>query len=157
MSRLFSWYGANPLHLLAMLGCVALAGYAAARLVPLAPLGVAVWFVGAVVGHDLVLLPLYAIADRSVVEVLRHRAGPVPALRWINHVRVPAALAGLLLLLWFPLILRLPTDFHARTGSSTASFGWHWLAVTGVLFVGSAVLLAVRIRRAGTHHEGPER
>ena len=30
MRRFRRWYGANPLHLLAMLGCFALAGYAAA-------------------------------------------------------------------------------------------------------------------------------
>ena len=31
MRRLLRWYGASPLHLLALLGCFALAGYAAAR------------------------------------------------------------------------------------------------------------------------------
>ena len=65
MRRLLRWYGANPLHLLALLGCFALAGYAAARLVPSRPLGVAAWFLGAVVGHDLLLMPLYSLADWS--------------------------------------------------------------------------------------------
>ena len=32
MNRIVGWYGANPLHLLALVGCFALAGYAAASL-----------------------------------------------------------------------------------------------------------------------------
>ncbi len=34
MRRLFRWYGASPLHLLTMAGCLALAGYAVAELLP---------------------------------------------------------------------------------------------------------------------------
>jgi hypothetical protein len=48
----------EPRCLLALLGCFALAGYAAAQLVPSRPLAGAVWFLGAVVGHDLLLMPL---------------------------------------------------------------------------------------------------
>ena len=84
-----------------------LAGYAAARLLPLDPVGIAVWFLGAVIGHDLLLMPLYSLADRSAMAVFRHRAPQLPATPWINYLRVPAALSGLLLLIWFPLILRL--------------------------------------------------
>src|SRR5215831_4819239 len=98
MRRLLRWYGANPLHLLALLGCFALAGYAAAQLVPSRPLGVAVWFLGAVVVHDLLLVPLYSLADRSATAAIRHRAPPLPAIGWINYLRVPAALSALLLL-----------------------------------------------------------
>ena len=54
---------------------------------------------------------------------------------WINYLRVPAALSGLLLLVWFPLILRLRTRYHASTTLSASPFLWHWLAVTGVLFL----------------------
>lgn len=146
MRRLLRWYGASPLHLLAMLGCFALAGYAATRLVPSRPLGVAAWFLGAVIGHDLILMPLYALADRSAAAVLRHRAARLPALPWINYLRVPAALSGLLLLVWFPLILRLRTRYQASTTLSPAPYLWHWLAVTGALFLVSAVALALRMR-----------
>src|SRR5215472_10453403 len=115
MRRLLRWYGANPLHLLALLGCFALAGYAAARLVPSRPLGIAVWFLGAVVGHDLLLMPLYSLADWSVAAVIRHRTPRLPALPWVNYLRVPAALSALLILVWFPLILRLRTRYQAST------------------------------------------
>jgi hypothetical protein len=102
MRRLLRSYGANPLHLLSLLACFALAGYAAAQLVPPQPLGVAVWFLGAVIGHDLLLMPLYSLADRSVTAAIRHRPLRLPAVPWINYIRVPAALSGLLLLIWFP-------------------------------------------------------
>jgi multimeric flavodoxin WrbA len=146
MRRLLRWYGASPLHLLAFLGCFALAGYAAARLVPSQPLGVAAWFGGAVIGHDLLLVPLYSLADSSAAAAIRHRAPQLPALPWINYLRVPAALSCLLLLAWFPLILRLRTRYQASTTLSPAPFLWHWLAVTGVLFLLSAAALALRIR-----------
>jgi hypothetical protein len=148
MRRLLRWYGANPLHLLALLGCLALAGYAAARLVPSRPLGVAVWFTAAVVGHDLLLVPLYSLADRSAMAAIRHRAPQLPAVPWINYLRVPAGLSALLLLVWFPLILRLHTRYQASTTLSPDPFLWHWLAVTGALFLLSAAAFAVRLRAA---------
>jgi hypothetical protein len=146
MRRLLRWYGASPLHLLALLGCFALAGYAGARLVPSRPLGVAVWLAGAVVGHDLVLVPMYSLADRSAVAVIRHRAPDLPAAPWINFLRVPAGLSALLLLVWLPLILRLHTSYQASTTLSPNSYLWHWLAVTGMLFLLSAFAFALRLR-----------
>ena len=146
MSRLLRWYGANPLHLLALLACFALAGYAAVQFVGSRPLGVAVWFLGAVIGHDLLLVPLYSLADRSVLAAIRHRAPGLPAVPWINYVRVPAALSALLLLLWLPLIFRLTASYHASTELSPNPYVWRWLAVTGALFLLSAVLFALRLR-----------
>ena len=146
MRRQLRWYGASPLHLLALLACFGLAGYAAARLISSRPLAVVVWFLGAVIGHDLVLMPLYSLADRSVMAALRHREPQLPAAPWINYVRVPAALSGLLLLVWFPLILRLRSPYHASTTLSADPYVWHWLAVTGALFLLSAVAFALRLR-----------
>jgi hypothetical protein len=155
MRRLLRWYGANPLHLLALLGSFALAGYAAIQLLSPRPVAVAVWFVGAVVGHDLLLLPLYSLADRSVLAAIRHRAPRLPTIAWINYLRVPAGLSLLLLLVWFPLILRLHTHYQVSTTLSPNPYLWHWLAVTGTLFLLSAVALALRLRAAhrGSGHE----
>jgi hypothetical protein len=144
--RLLRWYGANPLHLLALLGCFALAGYAAVPLVQYRPLAVAIWFTAAVVGHDLLLVPLYSLADRSATAVIRHRAPRLPAIPWINYLRVPTALSALLLLIWLPLILRLHTNYHASTTLSPNPYLWHWLAVTGALFLLSAAAFALRLR-----------
>jgi len=146
MRRLLRWYGASPLHLLTMPGCFALAGYAAAELLPDNAVGIVVWFTGAVIGHDLILMPLYSVADRSAMAVFRHRLPSRPAVPWINYLRVPAALSGMLLLIWFPLILRLPARFPATTTLSLDPYLWHWLAVTGTLFLLSAGALAVRLR-----------
>ena len=157
MRRQLRWYGASPLHLLALLACFGLAGYAAARLVSSHPVAVVVWFLGAVVGHDLLLMPLYSLADRSAMAAVRHREPQLPATPWINYVRVPAALSGLLLLVWFPLILRLQSPYHASTTLSADPYVWHWLAVTGALFLLSAVAFAVRLRRQSRTAAPPER
>jgi hypothetical protein len=144
--RFVRWYGAGPLHLLTMLGCFALAGYAAAELLPNNAVGIPVWFLGAVIGHDLILMPMYTVADRSAMAVFRHRRPQLPAVPWINYLRIPAALSGMLLLIWFPLIFRLPGRFTATTTLSLDPYLWHWLAVTGALFLLSATALAVRLR-----------
>src|SRR5438477_2126087 len=157
MRRQLRWYGASPLHLLALLACFGLAGYAAVRLIPSQPLGVAAWFLGAVIGHDLLLMPLYSLADRSVMAAIRHREPQLPVTPWINYVRVPAALSGLLLLVWFPLILRLQSPYHASTTLSADPYVWHWLAVTGALFLLSAVAFALRLRGKPRTASPPER
>jgi hypothetical protein len=146
MRRFLRWYGAGPLHLLTMLGSLALAGYAAAELLPSNFVGIPVWLAGAVIGHDLILMPLYTLADRSAVAVFRHRPSQLPTVPWINYLRVPVALSGMLLLIWFPLIFRLPTRFTATTTLSLSPYLWHWLAVTGALFLVSATALALRLR-----------
>lgn len=158
MTRLLRWYGSSPLHLLAMIGSFALAGYAAAELLPVNPFGILVWFVAAVIGHDLLLMPLYTLADRSVMAVFRHHPLKLPAVPWINYLRVPAVLSGVLLLVWFPLIFRLPSHFPASTTLPLNPYLWHWLAVTGALFLLSATALALRLgagRRAARNGPTP--
>jgi len=80
VTRLLRWYGSSPLHLLAMIGSFALAGYAAPSCCR-QPFGILVWFVAAVIGHDLLLMPLYTLADRSVMAVFRHHPLKLPACR----------------------------------------------------------------------------
>jgi peroxiredoxin len=155
VSRLLRWYGASPLHLLTMIGSFALAGYAAAELLPVNPVGILVWLVAAVIGHDLLLMPLYTLADRSATAVFRHRPLNLPAGPWINYLRVPAALSGLLLLIWFPLILRLPGRFTTSTTLPLNPYLWHWLAVTGALFLLSATALALRLGAARRRAHDP--
>lgn len=147
-------YGAGPLHLFAQLVAIALAGYAASRvLAENGPwLALAVWFVGAALGHDLVLYPLYGLADAAGQFRFLRRARPLPAVvgvPWINHVRVPVGLSALLLLVWFPLILGGRDDaFRGATGLGTEVYLGRWLGVTGALLLASALLYAVRLRRA---------
>jgi hypothetical protein len=69
----------------------------------------------------------------------------VGGVRWLNYLRVPVLVSGLLLLVWAPLVLRLPTEFHAASGLPDQPFFRHWLAVTVVLFGLSAATLTARI------------
>ncbi|MEU6670444.1 hypothetical protein [Streptomyces sp. NPDC046727] len=148
MARFVRWYGSGPLHLLVLIASFALTGYACVRLFAVQPLQVAIWLVGAAVLHDLILLPLYALADLSALSVLRHRATAGPTVVWINYLRVPAFLSGLLLLVWFPLVLRLVAPYRGDTGLSDGVYLGRWLAITGVLFAASAGAFALRLRRA---------
>lgn len=135
----------SPLQLLLLACSFALAGYAGVRLLADDWFGVALWFVGAALLHDLVLLPLYASADRAVLRGL----GAAGHRDWALYVRVPAALCGLLLLVWFPLISGMvDRRYRSATGLSPDGFLTRWLLVTAVLFGGSALLLALRLRRA---------
>lgn len=147
-------YGADPLHLLALLACFALAGYAASRVVVAGIwAGFLVWFVGAAIVHDLVLFPLYSLADVAARSRRwrRWRHRPRPGVRWppmTNYLRVPGGLSGLLLIVWFPLILGGSSrTYRAATTLDTSPYLGRWLLVTGVLFAGSAVAYAVRLRR----------
>ncbi|MGQ0718434.1 MAG: hypothetical protein ACT4NP_14205 [Pseudonocardiales bacterium] len=140
--------------LLALLASFAVAGYAGVRLLAGNPTGVGAWFVGSAVVHDLVLFPLYAGLDAALVMLLRRRPAlaTVAGVPWLNYLRVPAVVSGVLLLVWSPLILRLPTaTYFDASGLSAQPFLPRWLAVTAVLFAISAatlVLRIVRIRRA---------
>lgn len=139
-------YGANPLHLLAMIASFALAGYASTALFHRNTIRVAVWFVGAAVGHDLLLLPLYGLANLSLTRIWRvgPRSDSVP---WLNYLRFPAVISATLLLIYFPEISRRHTAQYSDSGLSNHPYFSHWLLVTGVLFAVSAVVYAVGLRR----------
>lgn len=140
-------YGASPLHLLVLLASFALAGYVAvqARRGPL-PARMLVWFIGAVIAHDLVLFPLYALADRSLRAALPgNRRRLMVAAHALNYLRVPALLSGLLLLMFYPVIFQRSTrTYRAASGLGLQPYFGRWLLITGVLFGLSAVLFALR-------------
>ncbi|MEU6269905.1 hypothetical protein [Saccharopolyspora shandongensis] len=147
MTRFLRWYGSGPLHLLVLICSFALAAYALVRLFAFDPLAVAIWFVGAAILHDLILLPLYSLADLSARAVLRHRPAHPPQVPWINYLRVPTFLSGVLLIVWFPLILDLSELYHGATGLSADVYLGRWLVITAVLFGASALVFAIKLRR----------
>ncbi|MER8188583.1 hypothetical protein, partial [Kitasatospora sp. NPDC094015] len=156
-TRLRTRYGAHPLHLLLMAGCFALAAYAAIRLLTGRSLEVALWIIGGALLHDLVLVPLYSGADLTTQAALTPRANRTSTRTsrnaLVNHVRVPAFLALLLLLVWFPLVLDLSRPYPGATALSETVYLTRWLLITAALFAASAVLFAARLllRRATPH------
>jgi hypothetical protein len=153
MHRLRAAYGASPLHALAVLASFAVAGYAFLRIAQSpSALGTFLWFGAAIVAHDLLAFPLY-----STLNLIAHRSplGPgderlegrrVPAL---NHLRVPAILSGIYFLMFFPLILGLDSTRYAHyTGQSADVYLTRWLGICAALFLGSALIYAIRLRRA---------
>ncbi|MFD3777717.1 hypothetical protein [Streptomyces sp. NPDC058612] len=139
-------YGASPLHLLLTLACFALALYAGVRLLKGDTIGVAIWFVGAALLHDLVLLPAYSITDRAAQRLFRSRAaqpGSVPRPS-VNYLRVPAFISGILFLVWWPLILQQGGNYTTYTALSADGFLARWFLITAGLFIVSAIVWLVR-------------
>jgi hypothetical protein len=154
MGRLRSLYGSTELHLLAVIVTMSFACYGAVRIAegPDA-LNTFIWLGGAIVAHDLISFPLYSglnlIAHRSLVGP---HMGPAAERRvpLINHIRVPAILSGFALIVWFPLILRLSaSSYRLKSGLDPDVFLGRWLLLTAALFLGSALIYAVRLRRDG--------
>jgi hypothetical protein len=128
-----------------LLACLALAGYAASFLLgDPALLRVLTWFVGAAVVHDLVLFPLYALADRVIGRL------PRPAVPLVNHVRVPLLGAGLTFLVFLPGIVRHGGTTHlATTGLDQQPYLGRWLALVAAMAALSALVYVVRLVTAG--------
>jgi hypothetical protein len=149
-------YGAHPLHLLTLVASFALVGYV------ISLLGteqlwnphvwwqsIVVWFVAAIILHDLVLFPFYAIADRSLGAGWRAVTGRLPssqlAVSPVNYVRIPVMATALLFLVFFPGIIKQgKASYLNATGLTQAPFLGRWLLLTAVFFGVSAVAYALR-------------
>lgn len=138
-------YGASPWHLFALLGCFLLAAYAVSRVWGDPGFWrIAAWFVGAAIAWDLVAGPLIALADR-LLRPLRSRPRRVPV---INHLRLPALLSGLLLVVWAPVVFQRSEEvYRLKTGLDQDPYLERWVAITVVLFAVSAVVYVVRLAR----------
>lgn len=157
-SRFRSLYGASGLHLLVTLTALALAAYVVVELgfdelwdPDVWWQSILVWFLGAVLFHDLFLFPLYALADRllGVITRQRRRAGRAVGVPIVNHVRVPVLAVGLLFLLFFPGILQQGASSYANaTGQTQEPFLERWLILSAVIFGLSAVTYGLRRTRA---------
>lgn len=138
-------YGANPLHLIGHLVLFVVAGFAIVQILGGgAWVNWIAWFLGAALLHDLVLLPLYSGLDRGLTEAT---ARPVRRVPLINYLRVPAVISGILLIVYFPLILGLSADnYRNDTGHALAGYTRNWLLICAGLFLVSAIVYAVRLR-----------
>jgi len=148
-ARLRERYGASPLHLLLVLCSFALALYAGLRLLKGNPVSVALWFIGAALLHDLVLLPLYTVTDHALQRLLPNRTGEqtLAGGGQINYVRIPGLVSLLLLVVWYPLILRRVPDYQSTTALAPGGFLGHWLLITAALFAASGLCLLIAVLR----------
>lgn len=140
MSAFKARYGASPVHLVAHLGAMALAGWALLQVVDIrAADDWLLWFVGAAVLHDLAFVPLYSAIDRLVQRL------PMD----VNVLRVPAIVSGVLLLVSFPRILdRQPGNVERVSGMAPDGYLQAWLLITAGLFAVSLAWWVVRGARA---------
>ena len=130
-------YGTSPLHLLAQLALLPLCAWALLQMLDgRAAARIAIWLVACVVVHDLLVMPLYSGADRA----LRSVAGAA-----VNHVRVPAALSLLLLVVvWGTIAERGEPASRRVSGREFDGYATRWLLVSAALFAGSALLYLLR-------------
>ncbi len=152
LTRFRGVYGSHPLHLLTLIAGFALFGYVLATIGPQALWNphtwwqsIAVWFAAAIIAHDLVLFPIYALVDRMLLLSWRI---PMPV-RALNYIRVPALASALTLLVFLPGIIEqgAPT-YQAATGQTQEPFLGRWLLLTAALFTISAVAYATRLALA---------
>jgi hypothetical protein len=138
----------SALHLLVHAAAFGVAGYALAQIMRGGSvLNFIAWFAGAAVVHDLLVLPLYSLLDRFTRTPQRRPSAPRVA--WINHVRAPAVISGLLLLIYFPAIFGLSDrNYFLASGHHPHGYARNWLAITAVLFGASGLLYAIRVIRA---------
>jgi hypothetical protein len=150
--RLTRFYGADPLHLLALLASLAIAGFAVAGWFerPYDVGTVLVWFIAAIVAHDLVLLPFYSLLDRIAFGRGRERSGSqARSISPIPYLRIPSLLSSLLLLVFFPEIFGLGmSGFRTAAGHEQHGYLLGWLAATGAMFAISGLAYAWAVRRA---------
>ncbi|MFY1636482.1 hypothetical protein ACN27F_24940 [Solwaraspora sp. WMMB335] len=149
-NRFRSGYGAPVWHLLLLVGCFAIAGWVALRLAGEATaVRMLIWFVAAVIIHDLVMFPVYAAADRALLTAGRagYGTGARPVrLSVVNHVRVPVLGSVLLFLVYLPGILRLGSGtFTSATGLTQEPYLGRWLVLTAVMFAVSGLVLVARL------------
>jgi hypothetical protein len=162
-TRFSAIYGSHPLHLLTMVSGFALLGYIVATFTPAALWNpgtwwqsIAVWFAAAIIGHDLLLFPLYALADR-VLSTRTGRRLRDPKVLARNYIRVPALGAGLTLLIFLPGIIEQGgATYQAATGQTQQPFLGRWLLLTAAMFTISALVYVARLvaaRRQATFRE----
>ena len=149
-SRFRRLYGAGPLHLIGVVACLGVAALAIRRWFDVGGHDARViltWFVALALAHDLIFLPAYSLVDRLLSRHPAIRRSPARFARARLHIRVPALLSALLLLVFAPLILSKSSDEYAgRAGLSSHPYLGRWLIATVCLFALSGVVYLVQPR-----------
>jgi hypothetical protein len=144
-------YGAGPIHLIAVSLGFAVGAYGLSRALELTsnPDRILLWLGGSIVAHDLVLLPVYALLGLLAANLILRRGHPSRLrIAALNHLRFPALVSGLLLLVWYPLIAaKGEHSFMRVSGLSKDVYLGRWLLITAFLFAASALLFVLRAPR----------
>lgn len=153
MSLFRRLYGDHLLHLIVLLGALALGAYTVSVLGfdQLFNPGVwwqsiAVWFAVAVIGHDLILFPLYALAER-LLPTSRRQGEPANPRRvpLTNYLRMPTLATGLTFALFLPGIIKQgAVTYTAATGLTQEPFLARWLLLVAGFYLTSAICYVVR-------------
>jgi hypothetical protein len=150
-------YGAGPTHLLAHLAGFAIVAFALDRIFSGGHVKeLIIWYLGFAIAHDLVFVPAYSGLDRlfraTIARVPRRTRASVPL---INHVRAPAVISALLLIIYFPLITRRNDSWYfVYSGHHVTNYLRNWLLITAVLFLGSGLVYAARVVRVSRRLPG---
>lgn len=148
-------YGASPLHLVGHLLAFGVAAFALDQIFSGGDIEqLLAWYIGFALLHDLVLIPLYTGVDRLFRGIVGRLPASGPgAIRLVNHVRVPALISGVLLLIYLPLITRVGNHtFRFYSGHNVEGYLRNWLLITAALFLGSAAVYGVRVVRPAHRH-----
>ncbi len=161
IARFRHHYGASPLHLVAFLASIAVTGLAVKGWLAEPAISIRyilIWFVGAIIAHDMVVLPLYTSLDRLALAISRRRhsgpgeAPPAPTRSpgWV-YVRIPLILSAMLLLVFGAEILREGNaTFHLASGHTQDVYLSRYLIVVGVLFLLSGLAYVASSARASS-------
>jgi hypothetical protein len=155
-------YGDHPLHLLTMAAGFALLGYVVATVKPMTLWNphswwqsIAVWFAAAIIAHDLLLFPIYALADRILWARAGRRPARQPRVSVRNYLRIPAVGSGLTLLVFLPgIIAQGASTYLAATGQTQQPFLGRWMLLTAAMFMTSAAVYLLRLALAGRRSGG---
>jgi hypothetical protein len=164
MSHFRRLYGDHLLHLIVLLGALALGAYT------ISVLGfdhlfnprvwwqsIAVWFAVAVIGHDLILFPLYALAERLLPKRRRRDESANPRrLPLTNYLRMPTLATGLTFALFLPGIIQQGAfTYTAATGLTQEPFLARWLLLVAGFYLISAICYVVRSVMTRTRRARP--
>lgn len=141
-------YGASPLHLGAHLVALAVVALAFHYIFSSGAVKqLLVLYLGLVIAHDLIFVPLYTGLDllmrRALVPLWSSRRIGVPM---INHVRAPLLISALLLIIYSPLISGLADrNYFALSGHHLEHYLRNWLLITAALLLGSGLIYVARV------------
>ena len=150
-SRFRRRYGASPLHLFAHLVGFAIVAFALDRIFSGGEVKVLlIWYLGFAVAHDLVFVPAYTGLDRLSRATIARLPRPIrngPPI--VNHIRAPAVISALLLIIYLPLISRRNEGWYFElSGHYLTGYLGNWLLITAVLFLVSGLVYTTRVVRA---------